>query len=72
MLEKAVTMFTNNFSKNFLGYANWVMLGSKSFTFSDEDFQKSGDFSTAVKYVNPANSYIMEKLRSRVVEGKQK
>ena len=48
------------------------MLGSKSFTFSDEDFQKSGDFSTAVKYVNPANSYIMEKLRSRVVEGKQK
>lgn len=72
MLEKAVTMFTNNFSKNFLGYANWVMLGSKSFTFSDENFQKSGDFSTAVKYVNPANSYIMEKLRSRVVEGKQK
>lgn len=72
IIETAVTAFKENFSKNFLCYANWVMLGSKSFTFSDEKFAEGGDFCTGVKYVNPATDYIMKKVRLCAAERGEK
>ena len=50
---QVVNTMKNEFANSYLGYANWVMLGSKSFTFSNEEFSKYGDFCTNVKYVNP-------------------
>lgn len=55
-IDSMTKEFTDEFAKNFLGYANWVMLGDKTFTFIDEQFSQYGDFSTGVNYVNPTGN----------------
>lgn len=62
-ISNVVSSFKDSFARGFLGYANWVMLGNKSFTFSKEEFSDYGDYCTNVKYVNPANEYIMARIR---------
>lgn len=63
-ISGVVSSFKNTFAQNFLGYANWVMLGNKSFNFSKEEFSDYGDYCTNVEYVNPANEYIMERIQA--------
>ena len=62
-MEDVVEGFKNSFANGFLGYANWVMLGNKTFTFSKEEFSDYGDFCVNVKYVNPAEDYIREQIK---------